>query len=550
MTNCLCKGTYNGNGTFHPIGVKKSGYSIDTSKCHDCYYTTNPHNNPGSNRYVYAGTKCCKLTIGTDGVSIASGSTCTFQGTTYHYGAITLGYNGPEAVTYSLDGTPLNGDSFTISKDNAAFDDGTATITAWYSISKSISAYTQGGHDGWYLIASPIGTVNPANVLNMTREDIHTYDIFRFNQNPPSNGGNYLEWENWNEANSESINHYHFNLEPGRGYLYANDHNVELTFVGTPYSGSGQVTLVRSSSNGNTDGRMLGWNLIGNPFGVTATIGKSFYRMNNTNTDLMPADNSSVAPMEGIFVYTENVSETVTFNTGGAKGNESHANNIVINLSGNASAPSTGSGTGSATAVIDRAIVSFEEGRTLPKFQINENSTKLYIPQNGADYAIAFSDRTGEIPLNFKAAKNGSYTMTVDVEGIETGYLYLIDNMTGANVDLLAQPSYTFTAKTTDYESRFRLVFSANGPSTGSGTDEPFAFYANGEWIVLNEGEATLQVIDIIGRQLLSEKAYSELTPSNASHFRIPNSAFSTSGVYILRLINGDSVRTQKIVVR
>ena len=57
MTNCLSKGTYNGNGTFHPIGVKKSGYSIDTSKCHDCYYTTNPHNNPGSNRYVYAGTK-------------------------------------------------------------------------------------------------------------------------------------------------------------------------------------------------------------------------------------------------------------------------------------------------------------------------------------------------------------------------------------------------------------------------------------------------------------------------------------------------------------
>ena len=284
---------------------------------------------------------------------------------------------------------------------------------------------------------------------------------------------------------------------------------------------------------------MLGWNLIGNPFGESKTIGQAFYRMNNDHTDLI-ASTDDIAPMEGVFVYrdAQNGPESVTFTTSGAKGNESHANNIVINLSS------------TKGTVIDRAIVSFEEGRTLPKFQINENSTKLYIPQNGKDYAIACSERTGEIPLNFKAAKNGSYTMTVDVEVAEMGYLHLIDNKTGADVDLLAQPSYTFEAKTTDYESRFRLVFSANGPSTGSGTDEPFAFFANGEWIVLNEGEATLQVIDIIGRQLLSEKAYSELTPSNASHFRIPNSAFSTSGVYILLLINGDSVRTQKIVVR
>ena len=69
-------------------------------------------------------------------------------------------------------------------------------------------------------------------------------------------------------------------------------------------------------------------------------------------------------------------------------------------------------------------------------------------------------------------------------------YLHLIDNMTGADVDLLSPegviagedpqsptPSYTFTAKTTDYESRFKLVFSTNdaddtsAPSTGSETE-------------------------------------------------------------------------------
>ncbi len=129
MTNCLCKGTYNGNGTFHPIGVKKSGYSIDTSKCHDCYYTTNPHNNPGSNRYVYAGTKVCELSLG-DNI-IASGSTCTFQGTKYYYGTVSLSYTPSKpTLFYMIDGNQISGNSFTISKDNQAFNAGAVTITA------------------------------------------------------------------------------------------------------------------------------------------------------------------------------------------------------------------------------------------------------------------------------------------------------------------------------------------------------------------------------------------------------------------------------------
>ena len=129
MTNCLCKGTYNGNGTFHPIGVKKSGYSIDTSKCHDCYYTTNPHNNPGSNRYVYAGTKVCELSLG-DNI-IATGSSCTFDGKTYHLGTVSLSYTPSKpTLFYMIDGNEISGNSFTISKDNQAFDAGAVTITA------------------------------------------------------------------------------------------------------------------------------------------------------------------------------------------------------------------------------------------------------------------------------------------------------------------------------------------------------------------------------------------------------------------------------------
>ena len=86
------------------------------------------------------------------------------------------------------------------------------------------------------------------------------------------------------------------------------------------------------------------------------------------------------------------------------------------------------------------------------------------------------------------------------------------------------------------------MVFVANGPSTGSGTDgsETFAFNSNGNWIIANEGEALLQVIDVNGRILSSEQI------NGCAETRINAAA----GVYVIRLVNGEKVRTQKVVVR
>ena len=162
---------------------------------------------------------------------------------------------------------------------------------------------------------------------------------------------------------------------------------------------------------------------------------------------------------------------------------------------------------------------------------------QLLVGECNKDYAIAYSDGYGEMPVNFKAKENGTYTLNVNPENVEMDYLHLIDNKTGADVDLLQTPSYSFEAKTTDYPSRFRLVFSANGSSTGSDT---FAFNSNGNWIINNEGNAILQVVDVMGRIIRSESV------NGSVNFNIN----AVPGVYVLRLINGDSVRTQKVVVR
>ena len=116
-------------------------------------------------------------------------------------------------------------------------------------------------------------------------------------------------------------------------------------------------------------------------------------------------------------------------------------------------------------------------------------------------------------------------------------YLHLIDNLTGTDVDLLATPSYTFEGKRTDYASRFRLVFDANNGNNE--TSDEFAFMSDGNIIV--NGTGTVQVIDMLGRQIFSHEVNSA--------FRIPNSEFTT-GVYVLRLVNGNNVKTQKIVIK
>ena len=413
--------------------------------------------------------------------------------------------------------TPNGNDTFIFTMPNANVTINTSII-AGYAL--DVTGY--GDSDGGYvLIASPVGTVNPENVTNMLS---NSYDLYAFEQNP-SDG---MEWRNY-EANA-------FNLEAGKGYLYANSKDVALVFPGTPYNSDGVVTLSKTSENG-----WSGWNLVGNPFYETAYIegGRSFYTMNADGSEIIVSASNSIEAMEGIFVVANEDGETMTFTT------EMPAINgkamLALNLSKGhgLSTPSTSSGTeGSGTIVIDRAIVRFGEGRQLPKFQIRDNSTKVTISQDGKDYAVVSAETQGELPLNFKAKENGTYTMSLGTEEVAFNYLHLIDNLTGNDVDMLQTPNYSFEAKTTDYESRFKLVFATkDGPSTGSGT---FAFYSNGSWIISNEGEATLQVIDVNGRILSSETV-------NGSVSKAINAA---PGVYVIRLINGNDVKTQKIVVR
>ena len=189
-------------------------------------------------------------------------------------------------------------------------------------------------------------------------------------------------------------------------------------------------------------------------------------------------------------------------------------------------------------SVIDNAIVSFSNGSMMDKFYLKNNTTRVYIPQGNREMAIANSAAEAEMPVSFRASENGTYTLAVEAENVEMNYLHLIDNLTGMDVDLLQTPSYTFEAKTSDYASRFRLVFKANG--TNENNAETFAYFNGTNWTVSNVGDATLQVVDVTGRTVANQ-----MINGNAElNLNQP------AGVYVIRLVNGDNVKTQKVVVR
>ena len=396
---------------------------------------------------------------------------------------------------------------------------------------RTVAGHNGDNNGGWVFIASPVtteGGIAPSAVSGLfpiadgnPNPNSRDYDLYRFNQS----NANGKEWENYKNADHTSD----FNLVNGQGYLYARKETGTLVFTG-PFNTGETMTVDLDYDN---EASLAGYNLVGNPFPRAAYItDRSYYKMSEGGSYISATAASAsdyIPPCTGVIVQATEAGQSVTFSTTAPEPEGSNYNNGSLRIA-------LVQANTRSNAVMDNAIVSFDEGSQLGKFYFGEQNANIYLPQGGEDYAIAYSDKQGEMPLNFKANENGTYTLTINPEGVEVGYLHLIDNMTGADVDLLANPSYSFNAKVTDYESRFRLVFAAADEAV-CGPSEAFAFISDGNLIV--NGTGTLQVIDLTGRVIFTGDAMNRVSTNGMM-----------PGVYVLRLINGDDVKVQKIVLK
>ena len=438
--------------------------------------------------------------------------------------SLAMGSNDKMAITedskLTVSGTLSNENA-----ENLVIENGAQLVSSsnnvQATVKKNISPYSQTPeqNDGWNLIASPITESFEPTATNGLLTN--RYDLYTFDQSEE------LEWRNYESQNFTTIDN-------GIGYLYANNQSVSLAFAGELQVGDATVDIPLAYDN-TVSARVKGFNLVGNPYAhnitsyasVNVAAQQGCFRMNETHTDLMPSEISvsdPLKPAEGFFVKATGENATITFNSQN-RSEMRRTGNISLELAEN----------GQAT---DRLIVKRQEDdQNLVKLSLRDNRTKLFAAKDKQELAIVVCN-DNEQPFYFKTAKSGTYTLTVNINDMEVDYLHLIDNLTGNNIDLLATPSYTFDARPNDYASRFRLVFEPSA-DTEVGND-CFAFISDGVFVITNEGISMLQVIDMTGRMLSSE------TINNS----ISKPVTLSSGVYVLRLINGEQVKTQKIVVR
>lgn len=421
----------------------------------------------------------------------------------------------------------------TISNANAAnlvIEDGAQLVhnggDVEATIQKNISAWSAKGGAGWHLIASPVDEVNIASTLATG-----TYDLYGYHE--PTH-----HWLNYKKAEHASF-FDDLKLRRGKGYLYAHEDAKVVSFAGSMKETDVNVAVPLSWESSNET--LKGWNLVGNPYSCNAYSNVAYYVMNAAGNGFESKTvNDAIPPCTGIFVRATGGGQSVTFSTTAPS---SSANNGYLNI-----ALDETNTRGSIRQ--DNAIVSFNEGEELSKFVFNEENAEVYFTQSNEDYAIAYSDKQGLMSLNFKARHDGTYTLsfTADVISSEAkksplnemfSYLHLIDKRTDSDIDLLAMPSYTFEAKASDNASRFTLVFDESGIASVSA--EPFAYVSNGN-IIINAAtdKATLQMIDVTGRIVVS------CTGDAIDHV---STSGMTPGVYVLRLVRGENIKTQKIVI-
>jgi hypothetical protein len=420
-------------------------------------------------------------------------------------------------VAYAKQAT-LNGGEITIADGGQLKMDATAVVT----IEKVIEGY--GESDGYYyFIASPLTTTRLTYMEDWSYVNALTgdYDLYTFDAAAEDG----MEWINY----KSSSDHANFTsgsnnpvFVPGNGYLYANKTTTTLQFEGnTALKSYNNVQTKEFNFNTASTDEFNGCELVGNPFTCNAYISyvddagvaleADFYTLNIDNTYTLMTSSDALAPCTGAIV---NYSATgkVQFSSEAPATGKSSMLNMTVTEGRNK---------------VDQARVRFGEGHNL-KHMSFRNSSKLYMPVDGNDYAVVYAEAQGEMPVNFKAENNGTYTINFSTEEVSFSYLHLIDNLTGNDVDLLANPSYTFDANTSDYSSRFKLVF-----ATGENSSE-FAFVSNNNLIV--NGEGTLRVIDMTGRIIATEEI------NGVSSIKLNAAA----GVYVLQLND----KTQKIVIK
>ena len=391
---------------------------------------------------------------------------------------------------------------------------------------KGIKAYENvDANTGWYTISSPLAANIDASEVGGLLDGDGDFDLYRYDEpthywenyedNVDSEGPDNDDWDN----NSAVI-------EKGRGYLYANSANTQLSFEGELNVADVTTTLSAQAQ------KLKGFNLLGNPFahniykGVafSGSIADAHYTLNYHGEWQVVTPENPIKSGAGFLVQaTEGANLTISKTNAQtrAAANSMLAVTVVNNV------------------FEDVAYVSFNDGIGLEKIgHMNEYAPMVYIPGDFNNYAYAtVEEDVTEVPVNFEAMTMGEYTIAVKAKNCEYETMILVDNLTGKETNLL-KDSYTFMATTTDDPDRFVIKLAKDAE-----VEDSFIYINNGELIFDNlSNDAIINVFDVLGRNIATFNNCGDTT------FRVSTDLFA-DGVYMVRVIEGNNVKVQKMVI-
>ena len=320
------------------------------------------------------------------------------------------------------------------------------------------------------------------------------------------------------------LSNFETTFQQGAGYLASYESETTATFKGTLNHENSYTFNVSY----NSDKDLANFHLLGNPFSFDMNWGKvstsnmiNGYAVVNNEGGYNYATSGEIKVGDGFFVKATSANPSISYNTRSRNDKKETSLNVIATSKGGK----------------DNVIVRLdEEQEGFPKIEnLNKDIALVYVLDNEVPYGIYnYSEDVQEVELFFKAAHIGEYNIHIEPNG-EFEYITLVDKVNGNETDMMTS-SYSFTATLKENGNRFSLKF-----ATGKGADgqENFVYQSGSELIITGEGH--LQIIDLMGRMVYSD----EVTDDNS---RIDMSSFN-KGAYIIRMINEECVKTQKITV-
>ena len=417
-----------------------------------------------------------------------------------------------------------------------------------------VQQFVKGGRN-WYL-SSPLSNVQSSVVKSNVSNKLWQYNELT---------------TSWDELVSQNLS-----LTPITGYVASINIDDTLLFTGgTLNTGLQTISLNRSG----TSNEKRGFNLIGNPFPSSVNWNMAtkinmessiWYRTKNisntyvfdtyntlskigTNNNKNGAVSEYIPAMQSVWVRvkTDGLLGQLIFNntmrshqtTKVLKADDSENETIHLQVSNGVNSDET------VVMFNENAENGFDDFDSPKMFVNNIDVPELYTLAGNEKLVInglKSMDYTKTIPLGFKTAKAGLFTVSVsEISGFDGIPVILEDKQLNKTQDLIENSNYSFNSDSVNNANRFKLHFKSNNEQTGSKIEQSeIRIYSLGHNAIIKTSDdlntGFIEVYNLLGQNITNETL-----KGNTTIVELP----STTQTYFIKVTTQKKVQTQKIII-